>query len=161
MTKTASAVLASFLALSLSSFSAQAAWPEDRPIEFWSPMPPVAAPMSWRARCSPIWRSAWREDRHRQPPRRGGRDRLHHAEQGETRWLHLRLHQYPGFLSTRVQRKVGYDPAKIRPVARIVDDPTVLAVPKDSSYQTLADFTAAAKAAPGKFSVGTLRRRDG
>ena len=61
----------------------------------------------------------------------------------------------PGFVSTRVQRRVGYEETSIRPVARIVDDPTVLAVSNDATYKSLDDFVQAAKAAPGKLSVGT------
>jgi tripartite-type tricarboxylate transporter receptor subunit TctC len=42
-----------------------------------------------------------------------------------------------------------YEVAQLKPIARVLADPTLLAVPADSPWQTLADFVAAAKAAPG------------
>jgi tripartite-type tricarboxylate transporter receptor subunit TctC len=61
----------------------------------------------------------------------------------------------PGFLSMQVQRKLGYDPKSIRPIARIVDDPAAVVVPESSDIKTLADFVAAAKAKPGAISFGS------
>lgn len=61
----------------------------------------------------------------------------------------------PGFLSMQVQRELGYDPATIQPIARIVDDPASVVVPADSPYQTLEDFVQAAKDAPGSVSFGS------
>jgi len=156
MTKTASAVLASFLALSLSSFSAQAAWPEDRPIEFLVAYAPGGSTdVMARAMQPYLEKRLGAKIVIVNRPGAAGEIAYTMLSKAKPDGYTFAFINTPGFLSTRVQRKVGYDPAKIRPVARIVDDPTVLAVPKDSSYQTLADFTAAAKAAPGKFSVGT------
>ena len=61
----------------------------------------------------------------------------------------------PGFLSMQVQRELGYDPADIKPIARIVDDPTAIVVPADSQIQTLKDYVEAAKASPGAVSYGS------
>lgn len=61
----------------------------------------------------------------------------------------------PGFLSMQVQRKLGYDPKAIKPIARIVDDPAAVVVPEGSPYKTLKDFVDAAKAAPGTISFGS------
>lgn len=61
----------------------------------------------------------------------------------------------PGFLSMQVQRKLGYDPKTIKPVARIVDDPAAIVVPANSEIKTVADFVAAAKANPGAVSFGS------
>ncbi|GGB04569.1 hypothetical protein GCM10011491_35890 [Brucella endophytica] len=61
----------------------------------------------------------------------------------------------PGFLSMQVQRKLGYDPKTIKPVARIVDDPAAIVVPTKSEIKTVADFVAAAKAKPGAISYGS------
>lgn len=61
----------------------------------------------------------------------------------------------PGFLSMQVQRKLGYDPKTIKPIARIVDDPAAIVVPANSEIKTLADFIAAAKAKPGAVSFGS------
>lgn len=156
MTKTASAVLAFFLALSLSSFSAQAAWPEDRPIEFLVAYAPGGSTdVMARAMQPYLEKRLGAKIVIVNRPGAAGEIAYTMLSKAKPDGYTFAFINTPGFLSTRVQRKVGYDPTKIRPVARIVDDPTVLAVPKDSSYQTLADFTAAAKAAPGKFSIGT------
>jgi putative tricarboxylic transport membrane protein len=40
------------------------------------------------------------------------------------------------------------------PIARLIEEPEAIAVPKNSPYKTLADFVAAWKAAPGKTPVG-------
>lgn len=61
----------------------------------------------------------------------------------------------PGFLSMQVQRKLGYDPKSIKPIARIVDDPTAIVVPAASEIKTLKDFVDAAKANPGAVSYGS------
>jgi tripartite-type tricarboxylate transporter receptor subunit TctC len=61
----------------------------------------------------------------------------------------------PGFLSMQVQRQLGYDPESIKPIARIVDDPSAVVVPADSQIKTLKDFVEAAKANPGSVSFGT------
>ncbi len=61
----------------------------------------------------------------------------------------------PGFLSMQVQRELGYEPADIRPVVRIVDDPSAIVVPESSEIQTLEDFVEAARAAPGSVSFGS------
>lgn len=61
----------------------------------------------------------------------------------------------PGYLSMQVQRKLGYDPKTIKPIVRIVDDPTAIVVPAASEIKTLKDFVEAAKAKPGAVSYGS------
>ncbi|WP_432297297.1 tripartite tricarboxylate transporter substrate binding protein [Rhizobium panacihumi] len=61
----------------------------------------------------------------------------------------------PGYLSMQVQRKLGYDPKTIKPIVRIVDDPTAIVVPAASNIKTLKDFVEAAKAKPGAVSYGS------
>lgn len=61
----------------------------------------------------------------------------------------------PGYLSVPVERRVRYDRAKIRTIARLVDDPTAFVVHRDSPYRTLADLVADAKRRPGEISVGS------
>lgn len=61
----------------------------------------------------------------------------------------------PGFLSMQVQRELAYDPQSIKPIARIVDDPTAIVVPANSEIKTLKDFVEAAKANPGAVSYGS------
>ncbi|MFC0387474.1 tripartite tricarboxylate transporter substrate binding protein [Muricoccus vinaceus] len=61
----------------------------------------------------------------------------------------------PGYLSVPIERRVRYDRAKIRAIARLVDDPTAFVVHRDSPYRTLADLVADAKRRPGQISVGS------
>lgn len=55
-----------------------------------------------------------------------------------------------------------YEVNQLKPVARVLADPTLLAVPADAPWKTLAEFVAAAKSAPGTIpyassgSYGTL-----
>ncbi len=61
----------------------------------------------------------------------------------------------PGFLSLGVQRRIRYDRAQIRLIARLVDDPSAFVVHRDSPYRSLRDLVAAAKRQPGTISVGS------
>ncbi|HWT09114.1 MAG TPA: tripartite tricarboxylate transporter substrate binding protein [Roseomonas sp.] len=61
----------------------------------------------------------------------------------------------PGYLSLGVQRRVRYDRAQIRLIARLVDDPSAFVVHRDSPYRTLRDLVDAAKRRPGTISVGS------
>jgi tripartite-type tricarboxylate transporter receptor subunit TctC len=52
-------------------------------------------------------------------------------------------------------RTPQYQLADLKPVARVTADPTVLAVRAESPWKTYAEFIAAARAAPGKITVGS------
>ncbi len=61
----------------------------------------------------------------------------------------------PGYVSLGIQRRVRYDRAQIRLIARMVDDPSAFVVHRDSSFRTLRDVVEAAKRQPGTISVGS------
>src|SRR3954470_8119419 len=61
----------------------------------------------------------------------------------------------PGYISVPIERKVRYDRAKIRPIARLVDDPTAFVVRRDSPFRSLRDLIEAARRKPGTISVGS------
>jgi tripartite-type tricarboxylate transporter receptor subunit TctC len=61
----------------------------------------------------------------------------------------------PGYLSLGVQRRVRYDRAQIRLLARLVDDPSAFVVHRDSPYRSLRDLVEAARRRPGAISVGS------
>ncbi len=61
----------------------------------------------------------------------------------------------PGYLSVPIERRVRYDRTKIRPLARLVDDPTAFVVKRESPYRTLRDLVEAARRSPGRISVGS------
>jgi tripartite-type tricarboxylate transporter receptor subunit TctC len=58
-------------------------------------------------------------------------------------------------------KKVGYDPlTSFEPVCYLVSSPGVIVVNRDSPYRTLAEFLNAARAQPGKLSIGQCRTCD-
>ena len=61
----------------------------------------------------------------------------------------------PGYVSLGVERRVRYDRARIRLIARLVDDPSAFVVHRDAPWRTLADLVEAAKRRPGTISVGS------
>ncbi|WP_262272634.1 tripartite tricarboxylate transporter substrate binding protein [Microvirga yunnanensis] len=61
----------------------------------------------------------------------------------------------PGYLTMQMDRKVRFDPKKICPVARIVEDPGSFIVQANSEFNSLKDLVAYAKANPGKVTIGT------
>lgn len=61
----------------------------------------------------------------------------------------------PGFLSLGVQRRIRYDRAQIRLIARLVDDPSAFVVHRDSPHRSLRDLVEAARRRPGTISVGS------
>jgi len=52
-------------------------------------------------------------------------------------------------------RPVAYEVSQFAPVARVLADPTLLAVPAASPWKTLADFVADAKKRPGEIPYGS------
>jgi tripartite-type tricarboxylate transporter receptor subunit TctC len=60
----------------------------------------------------------------------------------------------PGYMTMQIARKVKFDPADITPIARLVEDPTVLAVNSKSTHKTLAEVLAQAKAKPKSMALG-------
>jgi len=60
------------------------------------------------------------------------------------------------FLTNPMLRKVNYDPmADFTPICHLVSTPAVITVSASSPYKTLDDLIKAAKAQPGKLSLGT------
>ena len=53
------------------------------------------------------------------------------------------------------ERRPAYEVAQLAPVGRVLADPTLLAVPTSAPWKTLAEFVAAAKAAPETISYGS------
>ncbi len=54
-----------------------------------------------------------------------------------------------------IERRARYDRSKIRPIARLVDDPTALVVHRASPNRSLRDLVGAARRRPGRISVGS------
>ena len=60
----------------------------------------------------------------------------------------------PGYNFIPMTRKTQYGMDEIRLIARVVDDPSVIVVPVDSKFATLADVLAALRSKPGSVSFG-------
>ncbi len=147
---------AALVTLALCAANAHAAWPEDRPIEFLVAYAPGGSTDVMARAMQPFLEK--RLDAKIvivNRPGAAGEIAYTALSKAKPDGYTFAFINTPGFVSTRVQRRVGYDEASIRPVARIVDDPTVLAVSNDATYKSLDDFVQAAKAAPGKLSLGT------
>jgi tripartite-type tricarboxylate transporter receptor subunit TctC len=56
-----------------------------------------------------------------------------------------------------VYSKLSYDPANLIPIARVSNTILAVAVKKDAPYNTMKDFTEAARANPGKFNSGLVQ----
>lgn len=61
----------------------------------------------------------------------------------------------PGYISVGIERRVRYDRARIRPIARVVDDPTAFVVRDDSPFRTVNDLVEAARRAPETIAVAS------
>lgn len=61
----------------------------------------------------------------------------------------------PSFLTNQIDRELGFDPAEICPIARIVEDPGALIVQAGSPYQTMEELVEYARENPGAVSMGT------
>jgi tripartite-type tricarboxylate transporter receptor subunit TctC len=53
------------------------------------------------------------------------------------------------------ERKPAYEVAQLAPVARVLADPTLLAIPADAPWKTLKDFVEDAKKRPGEIPYGS------
>ena len=60
----------------------------------------------------------------------------------------------PGYNFLPMTRKTQYSMDEIRLIARVVDDPSVIVVPADSKFATLADVLAALRSKPGSVTFG-------
>jgi tripartite-type tricarboxylate transporter receptor subunit TctC len=60
----------------------------------------------------------------------------------------------PGYNFIPLTRKTQYSMDEIRLIARVVDDQSVIVVPADSKYATLADVLAALRSKPGSVTFG-------
>ncbi len=61
----------------------------------------------------------------------------------------------PGYLSLGVQRRVRYDVAQIRLLARLVDDPSAFVVHRDAPWRNLRELVEDARRRPGRISVAS------
>lgn len=138
--------------------AAQAAWPEDKPIEIYvgfaaggttdvmvrTLAPYVQKQLGGKAQLVVI-----------NKPGASGSLAVGQMQRAPADGYTLAVVNLPGYFFLPMQRRnPGYDPDKIELVARIVSDPTVLVARKDKGPHTLAQAVDQLAAKPGSLSAG-------
>lgn len=142
----------------LFSGSALAAWPDDRPIELVVGFAPgggtdvMARNLArfMEKRLGPQARIVVVNK-----PGSSGEIAAHYLQQAKPDGYTLGMINVPGYVFIPMYRKTSYDPAQIRLLARIVDDPAMLVANRDAGTPlSLKAFIDASKKSPSGFSVG-------
>ncbi len=150
----AAGAVMSFAALN----AAHAAWPDDKPIEVTVGYAPGGANDLMARAMAPFMEKQL-----------GGKAKLlvvnRPGASGEIGWAALQraapdgytiaLISTPSFLTNTLQRKTQYDIAAIVPLARIMDDPTVMITIAASPFNNLSDLVRKLRASPEGISMGT------
>lgn len=145
-----------FAALAASASLAHAEWPKDRPIQMIVAFAPGGSTDVMARALEPLLEKELGADiviENR--PGASGEIAYTALSKAKPDGYTFSYINTPGYLSMQVQRKLGYDPKSIKPIARIVDDPAAVVVPASSNIKTLKDFVEAAKAKPGSVSFGS------
>ncbi|CAG9182786.1 hypothetical protein LMG23994_04985 [Cupriavidus pinatubonensis] len=147
-----------FAAMAMTAVSAQAAWPEDRPIEVYVGFAAGGGTDLLARAMAPFLQKHL-----------GGKARIvvvnKPGASGEIAYLSLSratpdgytigIISTPSFLTIPIQRKPKYDPAAIVPLARVIDDPTMFVVAGDSKLASMADLVKQLKGNPEGLSMGS------
>lgn len=142
----------------LGAGNASAAWPDDRPIELVVGFAPgggtdvMARNLArfMEKRLGPQARIVVVNK-----PGSSGEISAHYLQQSKPDGYTLGMINVPGYVFIPMYRKTSYDPAQIRPLARIVDDPAMLVANRSAGTPlSLTDFIEASKKSPSGFSVG-------
>ena len=139
--------------------SAQSAWP-DRAITMIVPFPPggvadtVARPVA-EALSRELKQTVVVENKAGSGGALGIGQAARAAPDGYTVLLSLSSISILPEADKLLERKPAYTLDQFVPIARFTADPTVLVVRAEAPWKTLAEFVAAAKAAPGKYNYGS------
>jgi tripartite-type tricarboxylate transporter receptor subunit TctC len=146
----------SALALLAATGTAQAEWPTDRPIELIVAFAPGGGTDIMLRTLAPYLKEILgAEIPVLNRPGASGEIAYTALAQSNPDGYTLSSLNTPGFLTMRIGRELGFDPAAICPIARIVEDPGALIVQANSPYQTMEELVAYAKENPGAVSMGT------
>lgn len=146
----------SMVALLAATGTAQAEWPTDRPIELIVAFAPGGGTDIMLRTLAPYLEDILgAEIPVLNRPGASGEIAYTALAQSDPDGYTLSSLNTPGFLTMRIGRELGFDPAAICPIARIVEDPGALIVQANSPYQTMEELVAYAKANPGAVSMGT------
>lgn len=143
-------------ALALGASSAHAEWPKDRPIQIVVAFAPGGSTDVMARAMQPfLEKELGAKIVIANKPGASGEIAYTYLSQANPDGYTFSFINTPGYLSMQVQRKLRYDPKSIQAVARIVDDPTAFVVKADSSFKTIHDLIAHAKANPRRVFIGS------
>jgi tripartite-type tricarboxylate transporter receptor subunit TctC len=148
--------LRAIILASLCSSAAYAAWPDGRPIEIVVGYQAGSGPDILARRMAPAMAkhlpgaSFVVSNR----PGASGEIALTAVARAEANGYTIGTLTTPSFIIVEHVKKPQYDPAEILPLARIVDDPTLIAAGGASPVNDLADLIARMKARPASLSIG-------
>jgi len=142
----------------LAAASASAAWPDDHPIELVVGFAPGGGTGIMARNLAPVL------EKHLggsarivvvSKPGAGGGLAAAYVQNAKPDGYTLTFINAPGYVFLPMYQQTSYQPEKIRLIARIVDDPTMLVTNPDKGLPaTLAGFMAATRKTPGGFDIG-------
>src|SRR3546814_186930 len=150
------------LAIGLTMLASSTAWAQypDRPITMIVPFPPggvtdtVARPIA-DALGKELGQSVVVENKAGAGGAIGTGEAAHAKPDGYTIMLMLSSISILPEADKILGRKAAYETTDFKPIARITADPTVLVVPAKSPWNTVDEFVAAARTAPGELNYGS------
>jgi tripartite-type tricarboxylate transporter receptor subunit TctC len=152
----AQGALRGLVAASLFSSAAQAAWPNDRPIEIVVGYQAGSGPDILARRMAPVLArlipgaSFVVTNR----PGASGEIALAALSRAEANGYTIGTLTTPSFVIIEHVKTPQYDPAEILPLARVVDDPTVIVAGGASAVNDLTDVVGRMKADPASLTIG-------
>jgi tripartite-type tricarboxylate transporter receptor subunit TctC len=152
----AQTTLRALVAAALSSSAAQAAWPNDRPIEIVVGYQAGSGPDILARRMAPAMAKHLRGASFFVTNRPGasGEIALAALSRSEADGYTIGTLTTPSFIIVEHVKKPQYDPAEILPLARVVDDPTVIVAGDASAINDFADVIGRLRADPASLTIG-------
>jgi tripartite-type tricarboxylate transporter receptor subunit TctC len=136
---------------------AHAAWPDDRPIEIIVGYQAGSGPDILARRMAPAMAKHLGPKASFVVSNRAGASgeiALAAVSRAEPNGYTIGTLTTPSYIIIELVKKPQYDPAAIVPLARVVDDPTLIAAGSASPIKDLRELVARAKAASGAVSIG-------
>jgi tripartite-type tricarboxylate transporter receptor subunit TctC len=137
--------------------TAMAAWPDDRPIEIIVGFQAGSGPDILARRLAPVLARLLGPKASFVVSNRtgaGGEIALAALARAEPNGYTIGALSTPSFIIIPLVKKPQYDPADIMPLARVVDDPTLVVAGGASPVRDIADLVARVKASPGTIAMG-------
>jgi tripartite-type tricarboxylate transporter receptor subunit TctC len=137
--------------------SARAGWPEERPIEIIVGYQAGSGPDILARRIAPAMAKHLGSGASfviTNRPGASGEIALTTMSRAEPNGYTIGTLTTPSFIIVEHVKKPQYDPAEIVPIARVVDDPTLIAATTASPVKDLKDLVERLKTAPASLSIG-------